>query len=374
MLRTTHADLRLPRDPLEAGFAYGRACADLLSARPLENYLQEFRVIHRTTPEHMRACADRWAGTLPQSYQEQIDAMALGAGVAPTDARTWLYADIAAPAASEPDSARFSSLVNQQGPMCSGAVVRESHSHALWVARNCDWYPQTLQRGTCSVIHRVPNRIPCVAVGIMGDLDADTGMNAERLWLHMHTLRAMDEPRAGVSCISWLFWMREALETCATLDELERFIAQTDRDRGVLLIAVDGKSNDAAVFECARSTYRRVGIEEGESGPRLIVTNHRRDQCPPADAARTSRPPGGTISRYCRLRHLLDHAYPEQLPDDLTEILGDDQVEMRDGGLSQHLRTIYSAVADPAHNRVWFASGSLPAASTGQWRTIVPHW
>lgn len=325
----------------------------------------------------MQQCAQRWAATLPTHYQLQIDAMARGAAVSADDVRQWLYADIAAPAPSPdaPTPTQPAALINTQGPMCSGLALPIEHH--TWVARNCDWYPQTLSRGTCSVIHRVDHRIPCMAVGIMGDLDADTGINAERLWLHMHTLRAVDEPRAGVSCISWLFWMREALETCATLDEVERFIATTDRDRGVLLIAVDGKSNDAAVFECTRSTYRRLGMEPGPHGPRLIITNHRREQSPAREASSQSertRPAGGTVSRWCRMRDILDHGHPEHGPDDLIEILGDPRVEMRDGGLSAHLRTIYSAVAEPASERVWFAAGRVPAASAGAWRLLTPRW
>ena len=57
-----------------------------------------------------------------------------------------------------------------------------------------------------------------IGVGIRGDIDIDTGMNAEGLWLHLHTLHARDPLPDDRPVISWLFWAREALETCSTIE------------------------------------------------------------------------------------------------------------------------------------------------------------
>ena len=111
-----------------------------------------------------------------------------------------------------------------------------------WIGRNCDWLTPTLTRGVSAVVHEIPNRIPIMAVGIRGDIDLDTGLNAEGLWIHLHTLHATDPMPTGMPYISWLFWAREALETCASLDDLERFIETTARDRGVMVIASEGGS------------------------------------------------------------------------------------------------------------------------------------
>jgi Acyl-coenzyme A:6-aminopenicillanic acid acyl-transferase len=218
----------------------------------------------------------------------------------------------------------------------------------------------------------------------------------------MHTLRAMDEPRAGVSCISWLFWMREALETCATLADVEKLLRDTDRDRGVMLFAVDGKTNEAAVYECGRSWFRRVDPERvigSHAREALVATNHcrhqhvRREPREPAAGDANARS-AGTVSRRRRLEELVEHAFPEELPHDLCEILGDRLVEMR---LPPYLKTIYSTVAVPSRDTIWFAAGAgrgridardsrpeisrveaacdfLPAASGGQWRELRPEW
>jgi len=433
----TFSDVDLRGTFEDAGYRYGRACAHLLERARVSAYLAELMPIVRTNPEHLAACAERWAGTLPAHYQLQLEAMASGAKVPGTLVRQWIYADIAAPAPahvsagdlSQPGAGRGpemgpevgpemgpevgagsgaesalgigpgsslgngtgsvaevgrergaasqspARLIGEGGPLCSSAVVWDRPGEPV-VARNCDWHTATLWRGTCVARHAVPGRIPIAAFGIMGDIDCDTGMNVEGLWLHMHTLLAHDEPRAGVSCISWLFWMREALETCASINEVEAFIARTDRDRGVMLIAAEGRGRGrAALFECTRSTYRRIDPWDEPRGasPRLVVTNHCRGKHPRgAELAERPQRPGSTVTRYARLDELLDVAPPEpgHADHDLQELLADPLVEMRETCMSRSLRTIYSAVASPARGEVWFASGRVPAASAGQWRLV----
>lgn len=384
--------LHLPGSHEDAGFAYGRACAHLLEASAFDHYCASLSTITKTYAEHLPAYAQRWASTLPPHYQAQIHAFAAGARTSPLRVQQWLYADIAAP--SPPASQSLASqsalsqspashasapstLINLAGPMCSG-IIASDDAHTPWVARNCDWYEATLARGTAAIVHAVPNRIPILAVGLMGDIDCDTGLNAEGLWLHMHTLLASDEPRAGVSCISWLFWMREALETCATLDDLEAFIARTDRDRGVLLFAVEGKTNQRAIYECTRATFHRVHPWQAQTQagikPLLFATNHcqqKHPQPPTHPMPPRISPSNGTVSRYNRLAQLLAIAHPEEGPTDLIELLADPHVEMHTATPGSNLRTIYSAVANPRSRDVWFASGSLPAASTAQWRHVT---
>ena len=380
MLDSTFSILHLPAALEEAGFTYGRACAHMLEPPRLAAYLQAMSAITGTHATDLPHFAARWAATLPAHYQLQMAAFAAGAHASLTDVQQWLYADIAAPSRRDVNAlTHASTLINQSGPMCSG-VVTFDESFNPWTARNCDWHEPTLSRGTCAVFHRAPHRIPCVAMGLMGDIDADTGMNAERLWLHMHTLLAHDEPRAGVSCISWLFWMREALETCSSLAELERFITTTDRDRGVMLFASDGKTGDAAIYECTRSTFRRIDPWTLASNRVLIATNHCQHKHPrDTDETGAPLPPrvstsNGTVSRYNRLTQILSHAHPDHLPDDLCEVLADARVEMRTATPGSTLRTIYSAVADPARSQAWFASSACPAASMGTWRHLRLAW
>jgi hypothetical protein len=375
MLDPSFQLLELPAPIEDAGYAYGRSCTHLLERARLDRYLQSMAALKRTDTAAMARHAAAWAARLPVHFRQQMQAMADGAGAAIANLECLLYADIAPPASAAGDGPL--TLVAGDGPMCSGVVVE--HAGRPWVARNCDWYEATLQRGTAAVFHRVPGRIPCVAVGLLGDIDADTGMNAEGLWLHMHTLQAADDLRPGVSCISWLFWMREALETCATLDDVQRFIERTDRDRGVMLFAADGRRNESAIFECSRSGYRR--IDPWQVGPHraLLATNHPHHKHPtPAEAlvrgSRRESAGNGTVSRYCRLHALLADEPADHLPDDLVEVLADERVELRPGRGSSHLRTIYAAVADPGGRGLWFASGACPAASQGEWRRIDVPW
>jgi hypothetical protein len=276
--------------------------------------------------------------------------------------------------------------ISDAGPMCSGVLVPgvSARQGRTWAARNCDWHEPTLMRGTAAVLHAAPGRIPIMTVGLMGDIDADTGLNAEGLWLHMHTLAASDEPRAGYSCISWLFWMREALELCSNLAEVEAFIQRTDRDRGVMLFACDGKSGEAAIFECSRSGYTRIEpwMVQTQVGEKRVcfATNHCQSKQPKdVDEFGNVLPPrvspsNGTVSRYNRLRQVLTHAWPEDEPHDLMEVLADERIEMRSTSPGSSLRTIYSAVASPIKEEavVYFASGACPAASMGIWREIRP--
>lgn len=348
--------LHLPGAHAEAGYRYGREMRQLLAAEFVEPYVAVLAGVNRVDRAVLSVNAEAWSRRLPAQYREQMEGMAAGAGAPMRRVVEFLYADISAPGA------------HAGGPMCSGLVTPDSAGDA-WIGRNCDWLPATLWRGTAAVTHDIPGRIPCLTLGIMGDIDADTGVNAERLWLHVHTLPALDEPRAGVSCISWLFWLREALETCASLCDLERLLDSTDRDRGVIVVASDGKTGESAVYECGRASFRRIDPAPG-SGGRLVATNHCAHKHPPDHEPRASRP-GSTVSRRRRLETILREAPPEDLPHDLIETLADPRVEMDS---PSGLTTIYSAAACPSRGEVWFAAGATPAASRGTWRRVPWPW
>ena len=384
----------VPGPPGESGCAHGRLVADLLEPGFRTRYLELLAPINRYELGDLRAQAERWVEGLPANFQEEIDGMARGAGVAPIEAGEFLYADIARPT-RDADRRAFSAIRDVEplpgehelptpgsaGPMCSAVVTRANGgaSEAItggqrtWVARNCDWLRATLTRGTSCVVHATPGRIPVMAVGIRGDIDVDTGMNAERVWLHLHTLLSKDDPPRDRTCISWLFWAREALEVCASLDELERFIESTGRDRGVIAVAVDGKTGEGAVFECGKASHTRVDFDPGGPSGALFATNHTLAK--PIDEAREAKArAGSTVGRFCTMRRLLADDPPEHGPDDLIDVLAEDGVEMR---TPEHLRTIYSAVCDPSSEAVWFAAGEpegTPAASSRAWRRVRWAW
>lgn len=278
-----------------------------------------------------------------------------GPALTPIDLAEWLYADIA----------------NGGGAACSSITVEIDRSP--WVARNCDWLPSQLLRGHAVVIHDRPpgsSRIPILAAGIAGDIDIDTGMNAAGLWLHVHTMHCVDSPSPNKPSISWLFWAREALETCETLDELNAMLSRVDRDRGMILIAVDAKSGERAVFECACSSHERH--DAGLSFQ--CVTNHpsRKHPIDPERIARSR--PGGTIRRRDAIERLALATHEWSPPDDLATILADPSVEMRGGA---RLQTIYSAICRPGSRDLWFCPGSpseRAAASPHAWKRIDIPW
>jgi len=377
--------------PAEAGYEHGKRLPDLLDPTFREPYIRRLCDILRVEREDMSAQAARWLSKLPSHYQIEIDAMARGAGVTLEDACEFLYADIARPTstvagtdtvtgAGRPGefeaigevSDGSSCATGAGGPMCSGALV--DRGGVAWIARNCDWLSATLTRGTACVIHRTPGRIPVLALGIRGDIDIDTGMNAEGLWVHIHTLYAPGEPRGDRTCISWLFWAREALETCASLDDLERFIGATERDRGVIVLAVEGRTGARAIFECSRSDALRI---DANGAAPLLATNHHQRKHPASDEEvrreDSGLPPrrgSSTIARYCGLRDEVAHREGGPYPDALIESLASERVEMR---TPVHLRTIYSVVCRPSDSAIWFASGGAdgkPAASRGTWERV----
>ncbi|TVQ50430.1 MAG: hypothetical protein EA377_14325, partial [Phycisphaerales bacterium] len=292
----------LKGSPGEIGFTHGRLVRHLFNELR-QPYLDAVQRVNRYDEGGLTERALDWVADLPVHVQEEIDGMAVGAEVPVGHVADVLFADIAT---SETNPAA--------APMCSGVMLPVDRRP--WIARNCDWLIATLMRGTSVVVHDLPGRIPCLGMGINGDIDVDTGMNAERLWLHVHTLPAMDRARSDRPIISWLFWVREALETCATLEEIEAMLERVDRDRGMLLFAAEGRTGRSALYECARSTFRRIDSPDGVT----IATNHCAHQHPDAQRLERSRP-GSTLRRYGRLRELMADRRPERGPEDLIRML-----------------------------------------------------
>jgi hypothetical protein len=356
--------VRLFGSPGDQGLQHAAFLGSILSEAARRDYLVATSLLTGVSPGMVRAGAAAWLESLPAHIQVEIDAMALGASraegfsgpaLSTLDVAEWLYADIA----------------SGEGAACSAITVEIDR--AAWVARNCDWLPSQLLRGHSVVIHDHPrgsSRIPTLAMGIAGDIDVDTGMNAAGLWLHVHTMHAKDVPRPTRPRLSWLFWAREALETCESLDDLDAMLSRVDRDRGTILVAIDAKTNERAVFECARGSHERH--DAGLSFQ--CATNHpaRKQPLDPERLARSR--PGGTIRRRDSIERLALANHEWSPPDDLAAILAHPSVEMRD---AKHLRTIYSAICRPGSRDLWFCSGSPSANSSvppGRWTRVSIPW
>ncbi len=365
--------IHAPGPPGEAGFTHGRAVYDLFEAPSVRAYLDALGEAIGFERSDLERQASAWMDALPHHFQEEIVGLAHGAGVPIATACELLFADIARPTPRGATGARSTTdKVVADGPMCS-ALIAPLDRGRPWLGRNCDWLVPTLMRGTAGVVHRAPGRIPAIGVGIRGDIDIDTGMNAEGLWLHLHTLHAADPLPDDRPVISWLFWAREALETCSTIDEVGAFCARTGRDKGVLAICVEGPTGDTAVFECGRGTSVRHDIDPTALGGVACLTNHS-----PSKAIDEDAPWGGavsgTIGRYRELRRTVRERVPRTGPDDIVRALATEGVEMR---TPRWLRTIYACVVEPREPALWFASGASdgsPAASTGSWSRVTWDW
>ena len=194
------------------------------------------------------------------------------------------------------------------------------------------------------------------------------GVSRERLWLHMNGFFSTDARRRHAPLMPYVLLIREAMETCRTIAELEDLIRVCDRDNGMAIYAVDGKTDEAVLFECGLSTYVRrdpVTAKTLVSCSRDLSVRevvHGQAVSPKARIFGSN-----TRDRVARLETLLTETAMTDLPADLIGILADPGVEDESG-------TVYSNVACPGEGMLWFGCGALPAASAGTWHRIEWPW
>jgi hypothetical protein len=200
--------------------------------------------------------------------------------------------------------------------------------------------------------------------GLEGDVCGVAGVNEDRLWIQLNGFPARDAPRTHVPCMPSPFLAREALETCRSLDELERLLRGCDRTDGMAFYAVDGKTA-GALFECTCATVVRRNPTAGS-----IVMSCTRDldlRTIPSRSGPTAILGTNLRRRMDRLTELCAHAEPRAMPTDLIRALADDQIE--DAGNDSG--TLYSNLACPSLGLMWFAAGQVPAPSRCEWRSIA---
>jgi hypothetical protein len=137
---------------------------------------------------------------------------------------------------------------------CTGAICL--FNDQAWVARNNDFFAPDLWG--YATIRELRARIPTITFSMMGYVFTPTGINRERLWLHYNFLDAWDQPVPGKEHLPPYAFIVEALETCSTLQDVERLLNQIDRDGAMLLFAVDGKNDDYALYECACQSHLKL--------------------------------------------------------------------------------------------------------------------
>jgi hypothetical protein len=330
-------------NPFEIGLAAGRALGVKLE-QTIAHYIA--RREHASDVTELHRGALPWLRRLPKRFQDEFEGMAEGAQIPLQRLAEWSY------------------IEECEANRCSAAVA--SFDQRAWVARNNDTYVPELWGYV--TVKEVDGRIPTLSFSMEGDVFTPTGINKEKLWLHYNYLPVWDEPEPGKPHVPGYVFLTEALEMCRTLDDVEAFLRETHRDGGMMLFAVDGKTNDFAVYECLCARYFRRDASEGW----IIGTNH---YCACED--RTLGEDEGSVStlkRFRRLQGLVEALYaapePPSLPGALIRILADDEIERRNA----ELVTAYANVACPASGEIWYTFGGYPAASAGNWQRLAWPW
>ncbi len=293
----------------------------------------------------MQAGALPWLRQLPARFQEEYKGLAVGAGLSLQRVAEWVY------------------LERYLAHRCSGALLRvDGH---IWIARNNDTFAPELWG--YATLRSVTGRLPTLTFGLEGDLFTPTGVNRERLWLHYNYWAVDDAPAPGQPQLPAYAFLTEALETCATLSDVETLLDQIQRDDGMLLFAVDGKRESGALYECSCRSHRRRNLETSW----LAATNHGTGELPSPEEEVTP------LNSWSRLRHLeaqlvtlCGQSEGLTLPADLIHVLADANIERR----GEEFSTAYANVACPGLGRLWYTFGGHPAASGGNWQRIPWPW
>lgn len=329
--------------PYEIGFSTGQALGRRLEQN-CDHYIASLE--NSTDMDKLQRGAMTWLRSLPLRFQEEFEGLAVGANLPLQTLAEWEY------------------IEECEKKLCSGAVC-VFNGHA-WVARNNDTYVPELW-GYAS-IREVTGRIPTITFSMEGDVFAPTGINRDKMWLHYNFLQVWDKPSPGKPHLPAYVFVTEALETCHSIQEVEALLGEIDRDGGMLLFAVDGKTEEITLFDCLCSQHFR----REPSGGWIVGTNHFcscKDQTLGADNGSIS-----TLSRFDRLEDLVQGLYSSEkvpaMPEDLIRILADDEVERRE----EKLVTAYANVACPGTGELWYTFGGYPAASQGDWQRLGWPW
>ncbi len=339
---------RLSGSPFEIGYAMGRSLGPRLEAN-VARYVRE-RIPRGIAldAQRWRSGALPWLHALPARFREEYEGLAQGAAIPLQRLAEWAYLEV----------------ILSGG--CSGAIVPIGRQ--IWIARNNDTYVPGMWGYV--TIREVSGRIPAISFGLEGDVFTPTGINQAKLWLHYNALNAWDAPAADRAHLPCYALLVEALETCRTLQDVEALLAGTQRDEGMLLFALDGKTNTYALYECSCTDACK---REAAAGGWLVGTNHYgvHPKAPPLDG---SEPPGSTLHRYERMESLVETLVARtgefSAVQELIRMLADDGIERR----GSEFATAYANVACPGTQEIWYTFGGYPAASCGNWQKLEWPW
>jgi len=322
--------------PEEVGEQLGHKLGKKLE-KNIDHYLGSLDQLLGLDRHRLQQEALPWLESLPRDYQVELKALARGAGCSVEKVAAWLYSDSCA------------------GGGCT-AFIQETENGII-VGRNNDYLiPGIWNYGT---LLAVKNKIPLLLLGLEGGTFSGTGFNQARLWLHYNWLPA--QPCSGLPPF---IFHRLALEQCSSLGQVEDLLEQFPRDGGMNLFAVDGKTGEYAVLECAPHRHRRRPREKGK---RIVAANHYHfSQLAPGG----KRGSPDSVSRENRARDLLAGLKEPLMPRDFFSVLADPEVEVRQPGQG----TVYSCVVNPAREQIHYAADPYPAASRGRRELLQFSW
>jgi hypothetical protein len=330
--------------PRQVGFALGRALGERLEHN-IDRYIKNGPARHGLLDTNkLQNGALPWLRSLPQRFQDEFEGLAKGAKVSLQRLAEWCFVE---------------ECVH---PGCTGLVCLLQGS--AWVARNNDiWAPDLWGYMT---IREIDGRIPTISFGLEGEPFTATGINREQLWLHYHYLPLQDAPGPEKPHMACYVWLTEALETCRTIGDVEALLCEVNRDGGMMLFAVDGKTDEIALFECTCTGHFKRQL----SGNWIVGTNHY------STARRVHDLEYRTTSqlRFARVEELLYELWERggiiDTPRELMRILAHPGVE----GRGKDYGTVYANVACPSKCVMWYTFGGYPAASAGAWHPVAWPW
>ena len=310
----------------------------------LEDYIAARILAAKNCAKPSETHAVAWTSSLPHHICDRFRGLSEGSGVPFERISYWGYLEMAL----------------SQG--CSSIICRSKGK--VWIGHNNDTFVPKLW-GYITVLE-IKGRIPTMYFGLAGDIWATSGINKAKLWLHVDYLQATDKPDSRKAILPTYGFIIEALETCENIDDVRDLLNKIDRTEGMILIVADGKTDEAAIFECSCSRWRLERVKTDWA----VRTNHA---VIGQGSRKKEKRPLDTWSRYNRLAHLLENSYNSGIsptPSDLKTYLADDGVERREEAFA----TAYSVVVCPAASRTEFTLGGQPAASCGNWSHIEWPW
>jgi hypothetical protein len=252
--------------------------------------------------------------------------------------------------------------------LATGAATGDGR---LYHARILDWSRiEYIIKHPVILVRHPRDGIAHVVIGFPGNLSPYQGMNAEGIAIASNEVHPKDSTvndRTGESHVQLL---GRILARARGLDEVRSMIQATNHMTLETIVASDGKSGKAAVFEMAPSA---TAIREPNADGVTYATNHFLEAATtPLDAEPA---PEHSLIRLERLAQLLAKGGAESLhgklgPGALVQLMRDRKnprtgeqsaaSEFDDGESLATNGALYQLVFDPGQRRFWLAAGKLP--------------